>query len=77
MKIKITVYKESGKFYASDIVENDEPIFIYEDEFKQFIFYNLPAIVDDGYVTVTNIDENDSNFYEVLYTMERLKSLVL
>jgi len=37
MKIKITVYKESGKYYTDEIVENVKDIPMFKDVFKKFI----------------------------------------
>lgn len=69
MKIKITMYKSSGKYYTEEIVENDKDILLFEKEFKEFVKKNLPATLENGYVTVEDVDLNQS-FHECLYVLE-------
>lgn len=71
MKIKITVYKDTGKFYTSEEVEHSEDIPSWEDEFKDFIIKNLPAKYTDGYVVVEDIGDNET-FHNSLYKMNEL-----
>lgn len=71
MKIKITVYKASGKYYTEEIVENNTDILLFENKFKQFIKDNLPARVNGGYVVVEDVGENQS-FHKALYKYDEL-----
>lgn len=52
MKIQITVYKSTGKYYASEIVEHEKDIPMWEDEYIKLVRKNLPATLSDGYVVV-------------------------
>lgn len=71
MKIKITVYKSTGKFYNSEIVEHKEDIPVWRVDYKEFIVKNLPAKLSDGYVVVEDVGDNQS-FHNALYKMEDL-----
>lgn len=70
MKIEITVYKESGKWYTSDIVESATDIPLWKDEFKQFIKDNNPADIGKGFIATRNVEDGFHSFlwrYEDLY----------
>ena len=58
MEIEILVFKESGKWYASQTVKNDIDIPLFKDEFKEFIKKNLPANIGEGYVVVLDKGEH-------------------
>ena len=73
MKIEITVYKETGKYYTSTIVENETPIMLFEEDFKKFVAENLPAIISDGFVVTRNADPDSQEFYERLYRTTEFK----
>jgi len=74
MKIKITVFKPSGKYYTHEIIEHKEDIFLFKDEFKQLIRDNLPANLGNGYVLVQDAEDEDDGqtFHIALYTYEDL-----
>lgn len=71
MKIEIIVYKESGKFYTSNVVEAEKDIPMYEDEFIEFVKNNVPARIGEGYVVVRDYEDNKS-FHQALYPYKRL-----
>lgn len=60
MEIEILVFKESGKWYASQTVKNDIDIPLFKDEFKEFIKKNLPANIGEGYIVVLDGNNNSS-----------------
>ena len=61
MKIEITVYKESGKWYISEIIEIDNNIPMWDEEFKQFIKDNNPANIGEGFITTKDIGDGFHN----------------
>ena len=70
MKIEIIVFKGSGKYYTSDVAENEEDILMFKPEFKEFIRNNIPARVSDGYIVVKDLEDVDYNkqsFHYALY----------
>lgn len=71
MEIEITVFKNSGKYYTNDIVKSDTDIWLFKDEFKQFVKDNLPAKISEGFVTVRDTKDNQS-FHIALYRYEEL-----
>lgn len=76
MKINITMFKSSGKFYADQTAESKESFKMYEDDFLKFIYDNLPASLSNGYVVVSNADPDSQEFFEGLYITNELKSKV-
>lgn len=73
MELKITVYKDSGKYYTHHIVKSDDNMDIWRPEFKQFIRDNLPAKYGSGYITVEDVDiHRTEGFHQCLYTWESL-----
>lgn len=71
MEIEITVFKNSGKYYTNDIVKSDTDIWLFKDEFIQFVKDNLPAKIGEGFVTVRDTRDNQS-FHIALYKYEEL-----
>ena len=71
MELELIVFKESGKYYASQVVKSNEDIFLFEDEFKQFISDNLPARIENGFVCVMDGEENDT-FHTALFRINEL-----
>lgn len=71
MKIKIVVYKATGKYYTEGIVESGNDIPLFKDEFKEFVKNNLPAKIGGGYVTVEDMEDNQS-FHQALYLYNEL-----
>ena len=71
MELELVVFKESGKYYASQVVKSNEDIFLFEDEFKQFISDNLPARIENGFVCVMDGEENDT-FHIELFRINEL-----
>ena len=71
MELELIVFKESGKYYTSQVVKSDEDIFLFKDEFKQFISDNLPARVENGFVCVMDGEENDT-FHIALFRISEL-----
>lgn len=64
MKIEITVYKNSGEWYTSEVVESAIDIPIWKDEFKQFIKDNNPANIGEGFISTRTIGDG---FHEALW----------
>lgn len=77
MRIKITVFKKSGKYYTEEVVESDKELRLFENEFQVFVYENLPALITDGYVVVNNDDCEDDNFYESLYKFMDLHNIAV
>lgn len=71
MKIKITVYKASGKYYTDEIVENIEDIPMFKLEFNKFVRDNIPAKIGEGYIVVEDMSDNQS-FHQGLYKYNEL-----
>lgn len=61
MKIEITVYKNSGKWYTSEIVENDVDIPMWDEKFKEFIRDNNPADLGNGFIATRTIGDGFHN----------------
>lgn len=73
MKIEITVFKKSGKWYTSDIIESPENIMLSDDKFKDFIRKHNPANIGEGYIVVKNVDNGEcTGFHNVLWTYDEL-----
>lgn len=72
MKLMITVFKESGKFYANNEVESNQDIALFQPEFKDFIKNNLPAKIEDGFVIVQDMPNENQGFHIKLYRMSEL-----
>lgn len=71
VKIKIAIYKQSGKFYTDDVVESKKDIPMWEEGFKEFIRNNLPVNIGEGYIIVEDAEDNTS-FHNALYRFEDL-----
>lgn len=73
MKIRITVYKTSGKYYTHEDVEQEEDILLFKEEFKQFIRDNIPANLGSGFIVVDDVDEiENQSFHNVLYRYDEV-----
>ena len=70
MKLEITVYKPTGKFYSSCEVESPD-IPYFKDEFVEFVRENLPAKYAGGYVVIRDL-EDGYGFHNCLIKMEDL-----
>ena len=66
MKFRITVYKPSGKYYTSGVVES-EPIQLWDDKFKQLIRDNIPARYPGGYIVVDDNGFDEENAKENVF----------
>lgn len=69
MKFRVTVFKDTGKFYAEDIVEC-ETVPVYREEFKKVLKKNLPADIGEGFVVINDegFEEHNNNLlYNALY----------
>jgi hypothetical protein len=71
MEIEIIVFKNSGKYYTSDTVKSELDIWLFKDEFRQFVKDNLPAKIGEGFVTVRDTRDNQS-FHIALYRYDEL-----
>ncbi|MDW7668057.1 MAG: hypothetical protein SCJ93_04475 [Bacillota bacterium] len=71
MKIRITSYKPSGKYYTEEIVEKDEDMYLFEDRFKRLVANNMYTC-PGGFVTVEDVDYPSQSFHGALYKYEDL-----
>lgn len=77
MKITIDVFRESGKWYAGYTVLNSDDIPLHTSEFILFVWKNLPAHIDKGYVVVRDTpDSSAEQFHFHMWQYEKLKELV-
>lgn len=68
VKVKITFYKESGKWYESGTAIVNH--FLFEPEFKQDLVNTQDVLSNwdnDFYVVVEDFDDNENGFHQVLY----------
>lgn len=72
MKIRIVVYKGSGKYYTEGIAESEKEIPLWEDEFKVFVANNLPTKYSGGYITVEDTDDHAEGFHCALYRFDEI-----
>ena len=72
MEIEITVYKPSGKYYTSNIVNSDKEIPLWDDKFNEFVANNLPAIYSGGYITVADTKDDCKGFHSALYRFDEI-----
>lgn len=72
MKIRITVYKDSGKYYTDGIAESEKDIWMWEDKFMEFVKNNLPARIGEGFVVVEDVLD-DQSFHQALYRYNEFK----
>jgi hypothetical protein len=76
MKIEIMVFKPSGKYYTDEVVENEKDIYLFEDEFKKFVYMNLPAKMDSAYIVVRDVNEGDQSFHIAHYNYDDLVDFI-
>lgn len=70
MIIEIIVYKNSGKFYTSEVIESDIDIPFYKTEkFKEFIRNNNPANIGEGFIVT---QDNGTGFHDALWRYEEI-----
>lgn len=67
MKIKLTVFKSTGKFYEETVVEMDGDPGLHSKEFVDFVNRSLPARPQDGMVITQNDDPASYRFYTHLF----------
>lgn len=76
MKIVITVYKNTGKFYTDAIADLSDNVEIYQTVLvAQNIKKHVP-LLDGGFIQVRTLDGDNSKFFNHLYSVNLLKSLV-
>lgn len=66
MDIDIIVFKSNGKYYTSETIHSEEDIWLFKDEFIQFIKDNNPANIGEGFIVVRDAKDNQS-FHFALY----------
>lgn len=76
MKLDITVFKPTGKYYTSCTAElpGKDPV-LHTQEFLDFVRENLPARFTDGLVLVQNADPGSDKFYTHLYRYDDLMTM--
>lgn len=76
MKLNITVFKPTGKYYTDDVAElpGKNPV-LHTKEFLDFVRDNLPARLTGGFVLVQNANPNSNSFYTHLYRYDDLMSM--
>lgn len=68
MKVEIIVYKASGKWYTSDVVEVENDIPYWSDEFKEFIRNHNPANIGEGFIVTNDVDSGEyTGFHNALW----------
>jgi len=71
MKILLTVYKDTGKYYTSESVETDIDPIKQHEAFLELIKEKCPARLTNGVMTVMNQDE-DGTFVNRMYPLNQL-----
>lgn len=71
MELKITIYKESGKYYTDEVIKHKKDLQPWSEEYREFLKSNLPATCNDGYIVVEDASEEQS-FHNALYKYEDL-----
>lgn len=71
MELKITIYKESGKYYTDEIINHEKDLQPWSEEYREFLRNNLPATCSEGYIVVEDASEEQS-FHNALYRYEDL-----
>lgn len=67
MSLVITVYKESGKWYTSWVVDSDTNYDLWDERFTAFIRDHLPANIGEGFVVVEDTPNSDVGFHRRLF----------
>lgn len=75
MKVKITIYKQTGKFYT-DTVAILPNVEMWDPKFITGVYDSLPAHIPNSYITVEDLPETPG-FHQVLYRYEELVDRVL
>ncbi len=70
-KIEIMVFKDTGKYYTSAVVESETAFHLWDDAFAEFVRNNLPAKIGDGYVVVKDVEPGEG-FHCRLYRYHEL-----
>lgn len=70
MKLSITVYKGTGKYYTGHEVEVPD-MEMFKEGYLDLIRSNMPGCYHDGYVVVTDAADNQG-FHNALYTWSYL-----
>lgn len=72
MKLHITIYKSTGKYYTDTVVECSENIPLWDDRFRAFIKKHLPVSQSSGgYIVVQDV-AGESGFHNCLLTYDEL-----
>lgn len=72
MEIEIIVFKNSGKYYTSEIVCTERDISIWTEEFKQFIKDHNPANIGEGFILTKDTDRFNTGFHIALWTYNEI-----
>lgn len=71
MRLIVDVYKNTGKWYTTIIINTDDEILMYEKGYDDFLKQNI-KVPEGGYAVIR--DDNDNRtFHQHLYTSEMLK----
>lgn len=65
MKLIVDIYKQTGKWYTTIYINNDEEILLYDKEYNEFLRKHI-HIPEGGYATVRDGEENKT-FHQRLY----------
>lgn len=71
MKLTVTAYKSTGKFYDSADIECSENIELFDDRFKELIRSAVPCL-QDGFVVVTDKPDGEG-FHNHLFFANELR----
>ena len=70
MKIKITVFESSGKYYTESIIECLDDIPMWETKFEEFIKENNPANIGEGFILTEDLCDQNQYFHTALWKYE-------
>lgn len=71
MRLIVDVYKNTGKWYTTIIINTDDEILMYENGYKDFLKQNF-TVPEGGYAVVRD-DNDNKTFHQRLYTSEMLR----
>lgn len=80
MKVVITAYKDTGKFYEDAIVDMPDDIYLHNIERIAHIVAQHVPMLADGYIHIRLTDEEaakpGANFFNKLFPVSQLKSVL-
>ncbi|MFR1685797.1 hypothetical protein B5E87_09630 [Massilimicrobiota sp. An142] len=71
MRLIVDIYKDTGKWYTTLIINNETEIRMYDKDYDDFLKSSF-KIPEGGYAVVRDSEENET-FHQRLYTSEKLR----